>query len=375
MHLHGFFYDIFSKGRHLSDEIYEPEDGRTVVTETMRGHSTMVMEWTPSRPGNWLFHCHLSFHVDPAVRLPGALESEDHEIHMAGLVLGIEVQPGPTDLIEKGEPREITLHVNEYGDDSLYTYGFSLDPDFQPDSLSGAAPGPPLFLNQYQATYVTVKNHMSIPTGIHWHGLELDSWADGVPGWSASEGRVSPVIQPGKEFTYKLSLMRPGTFIYHSHLDDVYQLTGGLYGPLIVVGEGDTFDALTDHLAIVGWRTPDPLSILDRELNGRFEQPDQRAVLGETHRIRVMHMAPAGQIRIRMVKEDSPVPLRAVAKDGAEFPPHQKVDIEVGHPMGVGETADFEFSPAEVGTYDLIIEYRHDGWHQKWVVVAPDEPK
>lgn len=89
-----------------------------------------------------------------------------------------------------------------------------------------------------------------MPTGIHWQGLELDGWADGVPGWSASDGMVSPVIDPGDSFTYKLSSMRPGTFIYHSHLDDISQLTGGLYGALIVLGEGEEFDPELDHLAI-----------------------------------------------------------------------------------------------------------------------------
>ena len=343
MHLHGFFYKVISRGTLLKDTVYKPENRRTVVTEFMLRRSPMAMEWVPARPGNWIFHCHLSFHVAPDIRLPRVTETHDdeHVVHMAGLVVGIEVQPGPSDLIAHGEPRHITLNVNEYTADTLYNYGFSIDPDFRPDSLHGATPGPILVLKQYQTTFVTVENHMSIPTGIHWYGLELDSWSDGVPGWSASDGRVSPVIPPGGKFTYKLSLMRPRTFIYHSHLDDVNQLACGLYGALLVLAEDETYDPETDHIAIVGWKNPDATSFEEVELNGRMEQPVQHAVVGEAHRIRLIHIAPAGQLSVRMLKGEIPVLLKAVAKDGSELPVNQQIDLEISPILGVGETADF----------------------------------
>lgn len=371
MHLHGFFYDVTSLGTYLADNVYAREDRRKIVTETMLGQTTMAMEWIPTRPGNWLFHCHLSFHVSPDLRLPGAAEAdhEHHHVHMAGLVIGIEVQPGPTDLVSLGPPRHLTVHANEYAADSLYRYGFALDPAFQPDSLHRATPGPLLVLKQFEPTYVTIDNHMTIPTSVHWHGLEIDSWSDGVPGWSASDGQVSPVIEPGEQFTYKLSLMRPGTFTYHSHLNDIDQLTGGLYGPMIVIGPDDTYDPKTDHIAIVGW------TVSDVELNGRnsgMEQPVQHATVGETHRIRLIHIAPAGRISARMLKDEKPVPIKALAKDGADLPPHQQVDVDVTPRMGVGETADFTFTPTEPGTYELVVGYPQKNWRQKWVVAAAE---
>lgn len=376
MHLHGFFYDVTSSGGVLEDTVYEPGDRRKVVTETMRGRSTMAMEWVPMRPGNWLFHCHLSFHVSPSIRLPFRPDAghDSHGVHMAGLVLGIEVQPGPTDLIERGDPSRFTLHAMEFGPDSSKTYGFTLDPEFQPDRRQDAVPGPILVMKQYQPTYVTVQNDMSIPTGVHWHGLELDSWADGVPGWSASDGQVSPVIEPGRSFTYKLSLMRPGTFIYHSHLDDVHQLTGGLYGALIVLPESEAFDPDRDHTYVVGWNSVEPFALTDMELNGRFEQPVQHAVVGEIHRIRLINIAPAGMVFARMLKDENPVSLTALAKDGADLPARQRVDLEMSPRFGVGETADFAFTPSEPGTYDLVIGYAPEfAWHQTWEVVASAE--
>ncbi|NND70013.1 MAG: multicopper oxidase domain-containing protein [Rhodothermales bacterium] len=373
MHLHGFFYDVMSIGSMLEDEIYRPEDRRHVVTEFLRRQTTMMMEWVPTRPGNWLFHCHLSFHVSPDVRLPhGPGSAGQQKSHMAGLVTGIEVQPGPTDLIERGEPRYVNLNVGEFPDDSLHQYQFSLDSS-NTTRAGYSVPGPVLVFRQYEPTFVTIRNHMTIPTGVHWHGLELDSWADGVPGWSASDGKVSPVIEPGNEFTYKLSLMRPGTFIYHSHLDDIHQLTGGLYGPLIVLGEDEEYSPEKEHIAIVGWNTPDPQSPKDLDLNGQSDQPTRYAYIGETYRIRVINIAPAGNVTTRMTKDDLPVLLTPVAKDGAELPANQRISVDVSPRMGVGETADFVFTPTESGTYELLIGPGWYKWKQDWIVT--EKPK
>ncbi|MBT8401445.1 MAG: multicopper oxidase domain-containing protein [Rhodothermia bacterium] len=370
MHLHGFYYHVTSRGDLLSDEIYAPEDRRLVVTETMRGHTTMAMEWVPTRPGRWLFHCHLSFHVSPDIRLPGATDPHGHgRSHMAGLVIGIEVQEGPTDLIERFDPREITLYANEYPADTLHEYGFDLKEVSDVSLERAIVPGPVLVMKQHEPTYVTVVNNLPVPTGVHWHGLELDAWADGVPGWSASDGRVSPEIPPGGKFEYKLSLMRPGTFIYHSHLDDVHQLTAGLYGAIIVLPDGETYDPDKDHLAIVGWRTTDPQSMSDVELNGADEHPTKSAVVGEEHRIRIINIAPAGNIFASMMKDSVAVPLIAIAKDGADLPRNQQVAFERTPKLFVGEAADFRFTPQEAGTYELFVGYSpRSGWRQKWVV-------
>ena len=308
MHLHGFYYDVTSIGTMLDDDQYSMKNRRKVVTEFMLRRTTMSMEWIASRPGNWLFHCHLSFHVGPNLRLPGISEIEKEHSHMAGLVLGIQIPDGSSDLISKGDPIYLTLQANEYDTIPDYKYQFSLISDSKKEPARNSRPGPVLILKQYQDTYITLENNLSISTGIHWHGLELDSWADGVPDWSSSEGLTSPIVKSGEKFTYKLSLMRAGSFIYHTHLDDVNQLAGGLYGPIIVLGENETYDPKKDHYYIVSWKNRNPKSFEDLELNGKFEQPLQHACVGETHRIRLMHIAPAGNIVVRMLKDDQPVP-------------------------------------------------------------------
>jgi FtsP/CotA-like multicopper oxidase with cupredoxin domain len=225
-------------------------------------------------------------------------------------------------------------------------------------------------MKQYQPTYVTVENRMQAPTSIHWHGLDLDSWADGVPDWSASDGKMSPSIQPGEKFTYKLTLMRPGTYIYHSHFDDVRQIASGLYGPLIVMAENQVYDPKTDHYYMVGWKTSEPRSLEDFGLNGTTQQPTQNVRVGESHRLRLINIQPAGDIKIRMEMDSIPFPIKSIAKDGTDFPLIQQAYLKESAFFGVGETADFEFKPMKAGIYNLkvIIIEGQMFWTQKWVV-------
>jgi FtsP/CotA-like multicopper oxidase with cupredoxin domain len=372
MHLHGFFYQVLSRGTVTVDTVYGPADRRTVVTESMTPRTTMSMTWTPTRPGRWLFHCHLSFHVAARVRLPGARESDPEHAHshLAGLVIGMEVAPGPTDLVSRGEPVQVDLFANAYGDTAGYRYGFAFDPNFAADSLSDV-PGPVLVFNQFQTAHATVHNRLPVSTGVHWHGLELDGWADGVPGWSASDGRVSPELAPGDSFTYRLSFLRPGTFIYHSHLDDIRQLSGGLYGALLVLPEGETYDPDTDHIVAWGWNNPEANRIEHVDWNGRREQPDGAARVGETHRFRVFNIAPAGRIRAWFTRDGEIVPITLLAKDGADLPVHQRVPVERIAPLSVGETVDFTWTPSVPGTYELHVGYRpvpRAHLVQRWVV-------
>ncbi|MDH5382840.1 MAG: multicopper oxidase domain-containing protein, partial [Cyclobacteriaceae bacterium] len=375
MHLHGFYFKVNSIGSMLEDSYYEPKDVRTVVTESMAGKSTMVMSWVPSRPGRWIFHCHLSFHVSPLLRLPGAtdMDPEGSHVHMSGLASGIEVNDGPTDLIEKGESRQVTIFANEYKN-SRHHKGFSFQDIASDNADLTSAPGPLLILKRFQSTYVKVVNHLSDPTSVHWHGLELDAWADGVPQWSSSEGKQSPIIEPGEEFTYKLSAMRAGTFIYHSHLDDIHQITQGLYGPIIVLDENETFNAKLDHPYIVSWNASDDsgetFSFKNLELNGQVVQPEMKIKVGERHRLRLINISPAGKVNIQMTKNNEIIELLYLAKDGADLPQAQQIQLEKSPNYGPGETADFEFEPTEAGVYTLKIESKifKQSWNQKWIV-------
>jgi FtsP/CotA-like multicopper oxidase with cupredoxin domain len=364
MHLHGFYFDVLERGKPHKSKFFDKDQIPMVVTETMKGRSTMTMQWEVKRPGNWLFHCHLSFHVTSALRLPEAdnFDPEGSHQHMAGLVLGIKVKDGDTDLISKGPDKSFHLYATE-SNDQFKTYKFTNE-----NKDTAFTPGDLLLLKQYQTSHVTVTNNMATSTSVHWHGLEIDSWSDGVPEWSSSEGLTSPVIEPGDSFTYKLSTMRAGTFVYHSHLDDVNQLTKGLYGPMIVVGENEVYHPELDHVYTMGWKNPNPQGEKDLDLNGWKKVPVQHASLGETHRLRLINIAPAGAGWVRMTKDDKIVPLQAIAKDGADLPLSQQHQVEVSPRLFVGETADYSFTPTEPGIYILKVNYLMAVWNQTWIV-------
>ncbi len=372
MHLHGFNFTKLSLGSMLSDSIFKPGHEPSIVTQNMMGETTMNMKWVASRPGNWLFHCHLSYHVTTDVRLPGTADMDpaNERQHMAGLVLGMTIKPGSSDLISKGSAYTFNLYADQYFPGKSPRNGFSISEDNKLDTNDITTPGPLLLLKQYQPTYVTVTNRMQVPTSVHWHGLDLDSWADGVPDFSASDGKMSPTILPGEKFTYKLTLMRPGTYIYHSHFNDVHQIASGLYGPIIVLKEGQIYDPKTDHLYIVGWKNANTISVEDMVLNGRTEQPTQHARIGETHLLRLINIQPAGDIKISIQKDSIPILIKSIAKDGTDFPLAQQSFLKESVSFGVGETADFEFKPLIAGTYELkvTLDYGYYSWTQKWIV-------
>jgi len=64
------------------------------------------------------------------------------------------------------------------------------------------------------------------------------------------------------------------------------------------------------------------------------------------------------------------MPLKLIAKDGADLPENQHVDYDVSPRYGVGETADYAFTPTESGTYEFHIGYSRIKQVQIWDVQA-----
>ena len=125
----------------------------------------------------------------------------------------------------------------------------------RPTEAAVSIPGPTLVLRRGEPVEITLVNRLSEGTAIHWHGMELDSYYDGVHGFSGAGARVTPLIAPGGTFVVRFTPPRTGTFIYHTHLHDNRQLPSGLYGALLVVdpgASGDAYDPATDHVFVIG---------------------------------------------------------------------------------------------------------------------------
>ncbi|HEX7336797.1 MAG TPA: multicopper oxidase domain-containing protein [Gemmatimonadales bacterium] len=368
MHLHGFYYRVDAKGDTFADTLYAPAERRLAVTEILRPLQTMAMTWVPERAGNWLFHCHLAFHVVPGIRLnpPGADSHDrmahDAAAHMAGLVVGIAVRPRPGDRDEvRGKARRLHLFVQEGArrGHSPRAMGFVLQRDDRPPAADSVEiPGSVLVLTRGQPTDVVIVNRLKEPSAIHWHGIELESYSDGVAGWSGAEGRLAPSVMPGDSFTARLTLPRAGTFIYHTHLNDIEQLTSGLYGAIVVLEPGQRFDPRRDHVFVTGWDGETRLPAMPHLLiNGDSTPAPLVLTAGVSHRLRFVNIGPAGLNRYSLLRDSSLVRWKRLAKDGADLPPHQAVETRSAVVMGVGETYDFEFRP-EPGSYRLVAEFR-----------------
>jgi FtsP/CotA-like multicopper oxidase with cupredoxin domain len=358
MHLHGFYYRVDSRGNAARDSLYTPLQRRLAVTEQLRSGTTMTATWSPDRPGNWIFHCHILFHVAPDL----ALSPPAHEMHaggmerMSGMVIALHVRPHPgaTYPATVGEPRRLRLlvqsHPHVYRQDP--GFGFVLqqgDTPPAPDSIR--IPGSPIVVTQGEPVAITVVNRLAEPTAVHWHGIELTSYYDGVPGMSGEPGHVAPSIAPGDSFVAAYTPRRAGTFIYHTHIDDVRQMESGLYGALIVLPPGQAYDSTTDHALVIGRHEyADTVDVL---LNGSAHPAPLVLRAGVMHRLRILMIPSAGAGDVLLLSDTSLLTWRAVAKDGADLPPHQATVRPARQRVAVGETYDFQVTPAGPGNLRL----------------------
>ena len=58
------------------------------------------------------------------------------------------------------------------------------------------------------------------------------------------------MIHAGHEFEARFTPPRAGTFMYHTHMNEVEQVEAGLSGPLIVLEPGQVFDPARDHVVM-----------------------------------------------------------------------------------------------------------------------------
>lgn len=359
MHLHGFYFRVNARGNGVSDTLYAEENRRDVVTEVMTPFSTMAMSFAPDRPGNWLLHCHVGFHVIPAARLnkpgPGSHDAMAHDagVHMAGLVMGIVVRPAPgwAEPVE-GARRRMNLYVQEGKPRhrSPRALGFVLQEGAsppRPDSV--VLPGSVLVLTRDQPTDVVVHNRLGEATAIHWHGIELESFSDGVAGWSGAGTTLAPSIMPGDSFVARLTLPRAGTFMYHTHLNDLEQITSGLYGAIVVLEPGQRFDPAHDHVYVVGWDGPE----VEQVVNGDTLGAPLELAPGVPHRLRFINIGVANVANFAIWQDSALVQWQRVAKDGADLPRNQATIVPARQFVQVGETYDFLFTP-EPGEYRLV---------------------
>jgi FtsP/CotA-like multicopper oxidase with cupredoxin domain len=367
MHLHGSYFRVDAKGGRGTDTTLAPALRRVVATERMLPGQTMLMTWAPDTPGGWLFHCHAVPHVAPhapvAPSPSGAhahgQDPDQHTFHgMGGLVVAVSVPPPRGYVVSAPrEPRRLRLLVNSdsTAGDASRRFGYVLQRgDREPPADSVPIPGPTLVLTRGEPTVIEVVNRSPEPTSVHWHGIELESYFDGVVGVSGLPSRATPAIRPGSRFEARITPRRSGTFMYHTHFSELRQYVGGLTGALLVIEPGERWDPDRDRIFLIGDpRRPGAVNTINGSTTPIFADLH----VGTRYRFRFMNVAIARPgAAVRLLRDGQPVTWRAIAKDGWTLDSAQATALPSVQPISSGETADVEFTPDRPG--ELTLEFR-----------------
>jgi FtsP/CotA-like multicopper oxidase with cupredoxin domain len=388
MHLHGFYFRVDGKGDGVQDTVYAPEQRRHAVTENMLRGQTMDMVWSPERPGNWLFHCHNAVHMGPEVALDENGDLEVHGAHgaagggaqhaMAKMILGIHVKPnGAAPAASRANEQAMRLLVRSRkarGATNVryaYVLGGSAE-ESDPDALPLA--GPTLVLEKDRPVAITIVNHAHEPAAVHWHGIELESFPDGVPDWSGMGSTVLRATPPHDSLTVRFTPPRSGTFMYHSHFNELQQISSGLYGAIVVLEPSQKFDPETDRVLLFSDAalTVNPVvgPFAVALLNGRSQPEPMELSAGVTYRFRLVNIRSVFPVVVALLGGDRPAEWRYVAKDGAALPPAQAVVRPAQLVFSVGEIHDVEFTPRASG--DLTLRFGYPPGFRPPVVPVPE---
>ncbi len=122
-------------------------------------------------------------------------------------------------------------------------------------AVNGTIPGPTLEFIEGEQAVIHVTNNMKMETSVHWHGLLLPNFQDGVP------YLTTPPIKPGTTFTYSFPLNQSGTYWYHSHT--MLQEQSGVFGSIVIKPKEKTIDYDTDLVVMLSdWTNEKPKNVL-----------------------------------------------------------------------------------------------------------------
>jgi len=93
---------------------------------------------------------------------------------------------------------------------------------------NGRTPGPVIEAVEGDRVRIYVTNRLPEPTSVHWHGIVLPNGMDGV------SGLTQRPIPSGQTFRYEFALRQSGTYMYHSHFDEMLQMGMGMMGLFVI---------------------------------------------------------------------------------------------------------------------------------------------
>ena len=130
-------------------------------------------------------------------------------------------------------------------------------------TINNSIPGPTLQFTEGNYAVIYVQNNMNEETSIHWHGLLLPNFMDGVP------YLTTPPIRAGKTLKYEFPIKQSGTYWYHSHT--LLQEQSGVFGSIVIQPKVKILDYDRELVLVLSdWTNEKPLEVL-RTLKRRTE--------------------------------------------------------------------------------------------------------
>lgn len=252
-----------------------------------------------------------------------------------------------------------------------------------------------LTANKGQQFDVQLKNELSIPTSIHWHGIILPNTQDGVAFVTQFP------LYPGTAYRYQYPLVQAGTFFMHSHFSMQEQQL--LSAPLILREPED--DLIADREVVVlladfSFKSPHEILQSLRHPQGMksmtvtnskgmkhmgadvvevnydtvlanfktLESPDVFTVKpGERVRLRMINAASATNFIISLGKLEG----QAIAVDGSRIQPFSGQQFE----LGIAQRIDIVVTiPKEGGQFPILAQGEATFLQAGIILKADDTP-
>lgn len=122
-------------------------------------------------------------------------------------------------------------------------------------TVNDGIPGPTLRFKEGGYAVIYVKNEMDEETSVHWHGILLPNFFDGVP------YLTTPPIKPGETQKYEFPLKQAGTYWYHSHT--MLQEQSGVYSSIVIEPKEETLSYDSELVIVLSdWTNQKPQNVL-----------------------------------------------------------------------------------------------------------------
>jgi manganese oxidase len=232
--------------------------------------------------------------------------------------------------------------------------------------FNGQVHGPTIETVEGDKLRIYVTNKLPESTSIHWHGVLVPNGMDGVGGLNQKP------IEPGETYKYEFQLRQHGTYMYHSHTDDMTQIALGMMGMFVIHPRQPAgprpdrdFVLMSSEWRIdVGTSRPVPTEMTDFNVltfNGRAFPGTAPLVAkyGDRVRIRFGNLSPM---------EHHPIHLhgytwKIIEMDGAPLPESAQ---QPGNTVlvGVGQTRAVEFIADNPGDWAIHCHMTHHTMNQ-----------